>query len=86
MNQKLIERLQAIKLFLLDLDGTVYLDNNPIPDAIEFVDNLKRCGIDYLFLTNNSSKSAAEYVDKLTGMGFSVGTFWFQDPNTLSER
>ncbi|MBN1578015.1 MAG: HAD-IIA family hydrolase [Chitinispirillaceae bacterium] len=73
MKPDLLERLRCVKLFLLDLDGTVYLGSKPIPGALDFIGNLKRCGIGYLFLTNNSSKSAAEYVAKLTAMGFSVG-------------
>jgi len=73
MNPDLLERFRLINLFLLDLDGTVYLGNKPIPGAPEFIGTLQRHGIDYLFLTNNSSKSANDYVAKLTGMGFPVG-------------
>ena len=70
MKLELLDRLRSVKLFLLDLDGTVYLGSEPITGAIEFVENLKRRGIDYLFVTNNSSKAASDYVKKLSGMGF----------------
>ncbi|MBN1309498.1 MAG: HAD-IIA family hydrolase [Chitinispirillaceae bacterium] len=73
MNRNLRERLRSVKLFLLDLDGTVYLGGKPIAGAIDFVRNCRRCGIEYLFVTNNSSKSASEYEKKLSGMGFPVG-------------
>ncbi len=72
MNQSEIDLLRTIRLFLLDLDGTVYLDSTPVPGALDFIRHLERSGIDYLFLTNNSSRSASEYVGKLRGMGFPV--------------
>ena len=72
MNQTDIDRLKSIQLFLLDLDGTVYLHTTPIPGALEFINYLNLSGIGYLFLTNNSSRSAFEYVKKLSGMGFPV--------------
>ena len=56
-------------LFLLDMDGTVYHENDLIDGAREFLSHLKNNGMEYLFMTNNSSKSAEDYVNKLTKMG-----------------
>jgi NagD protein len=70
LSQPLLERLRSIDLFLLDLDGTVYLDNDPIPGAIDFIAGLAQRGIGYIFLTNNSSKSADDYLRKLNRLGF----------------
>jgi 4-nitrophenyl phosphatase len=72
MNPNLSECLRSTKLFLLDLDGTVYLGNDPIPGALDFIERIKRHEIDYCFLTNNSSKAGSEYVKRLSGMGFPV--------------
>ena len=72
MDPKVLERLNKIMLFLLDLDGTVYLGDRPIPGAVDFINVLKRRGCRYVFLTNNSSKSLDEYLDKISGMGFPV--------------
>ena len=47
------------KLFLLDMDGTVYFENELIPGAREFIDTLIRTGRDYVFMTNNSSKRSS---------------------------
>lgn len=66
------ERLNAVQLFLLDLDGTVYLGGEPIPGAVDFINHLNKIGKKYVFLTNNSSKSADDYVKKLTSMQFPV--------------
>lgn len=42
--------------FIIDLDGTMYAGQDPIPHADEFIRTLRRNGWPYLFLTNNSSK------------------------------
>jgi len=61
--------LQEKNLFLLDMDGTIYLGDELIDGAKEFLAALKSRGKDYVFLTNNSSKSAKAYVKKLRGLG-----------------
>lgn len=53
------------KLFLLDMDGTIYLDDELIDGALNFINTLKSKNINYIFLTNNSSKSQQNYLDKL---------------------
>ncbi len=55
--------------FLLDLDGVIYLNKQPIPDAIEFVERLREMGKGVLFLTNNSRYTRKEYREKLQDMG-----------------
>ncbi|WP_017473764.1 TIGR01457 family HAD-type hydrolase [Amphibacillus jilinensis] len=54
--------------YLIDLDGTVYNGTEKIPDAIEFVKNLKQQNIPYLFLTNNSTKHPRDVAAKLREM------------------
>lgn len=72
MQKKNADTLRDIELFLLDLDGTVYLGDTVIDGAIDFVAKLQRSGIRYLFVTNNSSRSALQYVKKLRRLGFAV--------------
>ena len=62
--------LEKIKLFLMDMDGTVYVGDRKIDGAFEALEELKRRGKKVLFLTNNSSKTAEKYVDKLSRMGY----------------
>lgn len=57
------------KLFLLDMDGTLYLGDRLFDCTPAFLENIKKSGGRYLFLTNNSSKSALSYVEKLKKMG-----------------
>ena len=60
--------LSKKKLFLLDMDGTIYLDNNLIDGALEFLSAIKRRGGEYIFITNNSSKSVEDYIKKVNAL------------------
>ena len=62
--------LKDITCFLLDMDGTVYLGNELLPGALEFLQQAKQAGADLLFLTYNSSRSTDYYAQKLTRMGW----------------
>ena len=57
------------RLFLLDMDGTLYLDDRLFPGAAEFLAKIRQSGGKYLFLTNNSSKGVDAYVEKMTRLG-----------------
>jgi 4-nitrophenyl phosphatase len=72
LSKKTEERIRQTRLFLLDLDGTVYLGKTLISGAKQFVRNLRERCIHYVFLTNNSSQSAADYLRKITGLGIQV--------------
>lgn len=61
--------LKNKKLFLLDMDGTIYLDNELFDGTLEFLSLVKSIGGRYIFLTNNSSKGVDKYIEKLKGMG-----------------
>lgn len=56
-------------VFLLDMDGTIYLGNKLIDGAKDFLDKIKFSGKKYIFLTNNASKDKLEYVKKLEKLG-----------------
>lgn len=64
--------LKDKQVFILDMDGTFYLGDKPIPGALEFLDLLKSKGKRYIFFTNNSSKSIGDYHMKLEKMGVEV--------------
>ncbi|HBL82372.1 MAG TPA: haloacid dehalogenase [Clostridiales bacterium] len=67
--RKEISGLKQKKLFLLDMDGTIYLDHQLFDGTLDFLDYVKSIGGRYLFLTNNSSNSADKYVEKLKSLG-----------------
>ena len=62
--------LADIRLFLLDMDGTVYLGSRLLPGSLDFLRYLGETGRDHLFLTNNSSRNADYYAQKLTKLGW----------------
>ena len=55
--------------WLLDLDGVVWLAEEPIDGSVEAVHRLREGGERVLFLTNNSNQKVATVVEKLEGMG-----------------
>ena len=61
--------LDEVRVFALDMDGTVYLGEQWIEGAREFLDRIEKSGRTYYFLTNNSSKAPKIYVEKLARMG-----------------
>lgn len=61
------------KLFLLDMDGTIYLDDRLFDGVGDFLEKVRENGGRYIFMTNNSSKSASDYIAKLATMGIKAG-------------
>jgi len=57
------------RLFLLDMDGTIYLDDLLFDGTVDFLNHVKAIGGKYLFLTNNSSRSVDAYVQKMARLG-----------------
>ena len=60
-----MNKLQNKRLFLLDMDGTLYIDTQLFDGTLEFLEHVKKMGGRYMFLTNNSSKSVDKYIEKL---------------------
>ena len=65
--------LKEIKLFVLDLDGTFYLDDRILPGSMRFIERVLETGRRFLFFTNNSSNTATRYIEKLGYMGLDIG-------------
>lgn len=61
-----MERPAAV---LLDLDGTVYEDDSPIPGVPEAVGALRRAGIAVRFVTNTTRMPCWMLAERLTAMG-----------------
>lgn len=57
------------RLFLLDMDGTIYLDHDLFDGTVDFLNYVKDIGGRYVFLTNNSSKSVDKYMEKMASLG-----------------
>lgn len=61
---------EQTKVFLLDMDGTIYFDETPIGDMIDTLKRMREAGKKLVYFTNNSSKTPEEYVSKLKRIGF----------------
>ena len=61
--------MNSLKLFLLDMDGTLYLEDQLFEGVLEFLQHIKDIGGRYMFLTNNSSKGIDTYLQKLKKLG-----------------
>ena len=66
MDKKIIKN---IKLFLFDMDGTLYLGDKLFEFTVDLLETIKKNGARYMFMTNNSSKSVADYIIKLEKLG-----------------
>ena len=61
--------VKQLKLYLFDMDGTLYLGNRLYDFTKELLQTIKQSGGRYMFMTNNSSKSVADYIIKLKNLG-----------------
>lgn len=77
--------LSAKKVFVCDLDGTLFMGIRSIGPAVRFV--RKRAGdSEFYYLTNNTSKTPEAYLEKIGGAGINVGAENILTPlTTLAE-
>lgn len=61
-----------VKAFILDMDGVVWRDTQPIGDLPEIFSVIQANGWQVAFATNNATKSTNQYVDKLNRFGVEV--------------
>lgn len=61
--------LKSKKLFLLDMDGTIYEEDKLFDGTVQLLSEIKNQGGRYVFITNNSSKSVKDYVSKVNTLG-----------------
>ena len=64
-----MEKLKNTRLFLFDMDGTLYLGDRLYEFTPKLLKAIRDKGGRYLFMTNNSSKSVKAYVEKLARLG-----------------
>lgn len=64
-----MHNLKDKKFFIFDMDGTIYLGESPLPNAIHFIEKINK-EKRLIFFTNNASKNSAYYLEKLKNLGF----------------
>ena len=61
------------KGYLIDLDGTIYKGKDRIPEGEDFVHELQKRDIPYLFVTNNTTRTP-ESVQEMLAQNFNIDT------------
>lgn len=64
--------LRNKKLWLFDMDGTIYKENCIFEGTLDLLNSITELGGRYVFITNNSSKSVADYIEKINHLGISA--------------
>jgi 4-nitrophenyl phosphatase len=64
--------LTDIKHLIIDMDGVLYLGDQPAPRLREFFDFLRDRSITFILATNNSTRTPEDYAAKLERMGVTV--------------
>jgi 4-nitrophenyl phosphatase len=67
-----MQSLAKITHIIIDMDGVLYVGNQPMPGLREFFAFLRQRPIPFILATNNSIRTPEEYVEKLAGMGVTV--------------
>jgi HAD superfamily hydrolase (TIGR01458 family) len=65
-------RLGQVKGYLIDLDGTLYVGENLIDGAQEFVHALRERGIPHAFVTNVTSRPLAALLQRIRAKGLDI--------------
>jgi HAD superfamily hydrolase (TIGR01458 family) len=71
---------------LLDLDGVLYVGDEPIEGAREAVGALREKGLGLRFVTNTTERSRGQTVDKLHRLGFELEAEEVVTPAALARR
>ena len=76
------DALRACRLFVLDMDGTLYLGDRVFDGAVDFIRMLERSGRRYIYLTNKSSRACSDYIPRLQDLGFPCTAETVMTPGT----
>ena len=74
----------SVTTVLLDLDGVLYVADEPIAGAVEAVRRLREQGLTLRFVTNTTNRSRPATLAKLRGLGFEVAADELVTPAALA--
>ncbi|XP_071447363.1 haloacid dehalogenase-like hydrolase domain-containing protein 2 [Hetaerina americana] len=63
---------KAIRAVLIDLSGTVHIENDIIPGSIAALERLRKSGLALRFVTNTTKESRSLLLSRLTTLGFNI--------------
>ncbi len=80
------EALPPLDALLVDLDGVLYVEDEPVEGAVEAVRELRDSGLTLRFVTNTTARSHDQTVDKLARLGFEVSSEELVTPAALARQ
>jgi phospholysine phosphohistidine inorganic pyrophosphate phosphatase len=75
-----------VRAVLLDLDGVLYVEDEPVPGAVEAVGRLRDAGLALRFVTNTTSRPRGAILERLQRLGFVVADKELLTPAVLAVR
>lgn len=77
---------EGIEAVLVDLDGVLYVGDEPVAGAVQALPALREAGIALRFGTNTTTRSRRATLEKLDRLGFAVGPDELFTPAVLANR
>jgi len=78
--------LDGIRALLLDLDGVLYVEDEPVPGALEAVAELRDQGLALRFVTNTTARPRRRILERLERLGFDLDPAELSTPAALAVR
>lgn len=76
--------LSGVRALLIDLDGVLYVEDEPIAGAVQAVQRLRAGGLALRFVTNTTARSRASTLEKLARLGLPVDDHELMTPAALA--
>jgi HAD superfamily hydrolase (TIGR01458 family) len=76
----------SIRAVLLDLDGVLYVEDEPLPGAREAVSELRDRGLALRFVTNTTARPRRRILERLQRLGFELDPAELSTPAALAVR
>ena len=67
-----MQELTRIRQLIIDMDGVLYHESDPMPSLVNFFDFLRQRDIRFVLATNNSTRTPQQFVEKMAGMGVRI--------------
>ncbi len=64
--------MEDVRHVLMDMDGVLVHDDQPVPGAQELVGGLRDAGLGFMVLTNNSAYTAGDLAARLSRLGMDI--------------
>src|SRR4029079_11722002 len=76
----------TVRAVVIDLDGVLYVEDEPVPGAADAVASLRARGLALRFATNTTSRPRRRILERLHRLGFDVAPGELITPAALAVR